>query len=289
MRWSSGVRRFDAVVAESLDAIADRARARGGSRPARPARAARRSRRRHQGRRVPRIASPEVAAQVEARLALYRELVPRIERLGVAELGTSDTAREHHPPAWPRAGCSRWRCSAGCAAQSRSTARRRPRVDPGRPRIWRATRPTLAESERARETGCRVHRCAKDLRVERADRHCAAHQSGDAGRLGTCPAGGDRRWPGGGHVLSPSRSSGDRRASRTYRCRIPTTVVSRRRLHRRHAASSSRRSAWSGCCSTSAAAAPWWTPRRRRPWRRPSVSTPSTSRSSSTSRAISTR
>jgi len=31
------------------------------------------------------IASPAIAAHVEARLALYRDLVPRIERLGVAE------------------------------------------------------------------------------------------------------------------------------------------------------------------------------------------------------------
>ena len=31
---------------------------------------------------IPRIANPEVAVQVEGRMALYRELVPRLERLG---------------------------------------------------------------------------------------------------------------------------------------------------------------------------------------------------------------
>jgi hypothetical protein len=35
---------------------------------------------------IPRIANPEVALQVEGRLALYRELVPRLERLGSAGL-----------------------------------------------------------------------------------------------------------------------------------------------------------------------------------------------------------
>jgi len=82
----SGVRRFDAVVAESLAAVADRAQ-------------------RTQDRALPDLrtplaavtdvikaeaatmASPELVAQIEARLALYRDLVPRIERLGVAELG----------------------------------------------------------------------------------------------------------------------------------------------------------------------------------------------------------
>jgi uncharacterized membrane protein YccC len=81
----NGVRRFDAFIGESLAAIADRTQHTVG--------------RALPDLRAPlaavtdvisvegaAIASPEVAAQIEARLALYRELVPRIEQLGVAEL-----------------------------------------------------------------------------------------------------------------------------------------------------------------------------------------------------------
>ena len=86
-----GLRRFDAVIAESLAAIADRAQ----HAVARP---------------LPDIRIPLAAvtvlveaesffvtdagttAQLEARLALYRELVPRIERLGSAELPAAGAA-----------------------------------------------------------------------------------------------------------------------------------------------------------------------------------------------------
>src|SRR5262249_12745532 len=79
----AATRRFDALVAESLDAIANRAQAAAPGTPP--------------DLRVPldglagiaqteiaRIASPEIARQVEGRMASYRELVPRLERLGAA-------------------------------------------------------------------------------------------------------------------------------------------------------------------------------------------------------------
>ncbi|TMA24354.1 MAG: hypothetical protein E6J87_24000, partial [Deltaproteobacteria bacterium] len=79
----AATRGFDALVAENLDAIADRAQASApGELPdlrspleglTRTARA-----------EVSRISNPEVAHQVEGRLAAYRELVPRLERLGSA-------------------------------------------------------------------------------------------------------------------------------------------------------------------------------------------------------------
>jgi outer membrane protein len=79
----AATRRFDTLVAENLDAIADRAQASAPSELpdlrspleglTRTARA-----------EVSRISDPEVARQVEGRLAAYRELVPRLERLGSA-------------------------------------------------------------------------------------------------------------------------------------------------------------------------------------------------------------
>ena len=93
MALSPRVRRFDAAVGESLDVVADRSR-RAAHRDlpelrlaaAWPPLACRRE------PRSLRIA--EVAAHVEGRLALYRELVPRIERLG-PPMSTNDarTAR----------------------------------------------------------------------------------------------------------------------------------------------------------------------------------------------------
>ena len=82
----AGVRRFDAVIAESLDAIADRAQ-RAVDRAQPDLRASLAAVTEVIRAQAATIASPEVAAQIEARLALYRELVPRIERLGVTELG----------------------------------------------------------------------------------------------------------------------------------------------------------------------------------------------------------
>jgi hypothetical protein len=80
------VRRFDAVVADGLAIVADHT---DGAAPgplpdmrtslATLAAAVRTE--------LERAVSPEVAAQVEGRLELYRNLVPRIERLGAAELG----------------------------------------------------------------------------------------------------------------------------------------------------------------------------------------------------------
>jgi multidrug resistance protein MdtO len=81
-----GGRRFDAVVAEALDVLADRAQ--GVARRAlpdlrAPLQAAIDLMR---PERHPAV-SPEIAAQIAGRLALYRELVPRIERLGAAAFG----------------------------------------------------------------------------------------------------------------------------------------------------------------------------------------------------------
>jgi hypothetical protein len=77
----TGARRFDAVVAESLDVIADRAETAATRDPPdlRLPLAAVTGVMRAE---IPRIANPEVVVQVEGRLALYRELVPRLERLG---------------------------------------------------------------------------------------------------------------------------------------------------------------------------------------------------------------
>jgi len=80
----NGVRRFDAVVAESLVTIADRVQ-RTVDRPLPDLRAplaAVTNLIRAEGAT---ITSPELAAHLEARVALYHELVPRIERLSGAE------------------------------------------------------------------------------------------------------------------------------------------------------------------------------------------------------------
>lgn len=81
-----GVRRFDAVVGQSLAALGDRAQRTGrGTLPdLRTPLAAVTDLIRAE---IATTGTPEAAAQIEARLALYRELVPRIERLGVTELG----------------------------------------------------------------------------------------------------------------------------------------------------------------------------------------------------------
>src|SRR5206468_1159691 len=77
----AGVRRFDAAVAESLEAIAECAQ-RSVQRPIPDLRVPLASVTALGKESVPGIASREVAGDIEGRLALYRELVPRIERLG---------------------------------------------------------------------------------------------------------------------------------------------------------------------------------------------------------------
>jgi multidrug resistance protein MdtO len=82
----SAARRFDAIVGEYLDVVADRAQGTSPRDPPElraPLQAA--SDRMRAESRL--LAKPELAAQTEGRLALYRELVPRIERLGSADLG----------------------------------------------------------------------------------------------------------------------------------------------------------------------------------------------------------
>jgi len=77
----AGVRRFDAAVAESLEGIAECAQ-RSVQRPIPDLRVPLASVTALGKESVPGIASREVAGHIEGRLALYRELVPRIERLG---------------------------------------------------------------------------------------------------------------------------------------------------------------------------------------------------------------
>jgi hypothetical protein len=77
----AGVRRFDAAVAESLEAIGALAEG-SAQRPIPDLRVQLAAVTALKKDGVPGIASREVAGHVEGRLALYRELVPRIERLG---------------------------------------------------------------------------------------------------------------------------------------------------------------------------------------------------------------
>jgi multidrug resistance protein MdtO len=77
----AGTRRFDAVVAGSLDVLADRADALA-SRDLPDLRASLADVTGVTRTAIPLIADPQIAAHVESRLALYRELVPRLERLG---------------------------------------------------------------------------------------------------------------------------------------------------------------------------------------------------------------
>ena len=79
-------RRFDAVVGEYLDLIADRTQGaadRDLPELRQPLQVA--TDRMHAECR--RLAISEVAAHIEGRLTLYRELVPRLERLGSADVG----------------------------------------------------------------------------------------------------------------------------------------------------------------------------------------------------------
>src|SRR6266478_2618323 len=76
----TGMRRFDAAVSHSLEAIAARAERRAAP-PIPDLRAHFAAAAALVTESVARIADPEVIAHLESRLALYRELVPRIERL----------------------------------------------------------------------------------------------------------------------------------------------------------------------------------------------------------------
>jgi multidrug resistance protein MdtO len=77
----AGVRRFDAAVADSLEAIAERAQ-RSAQRPIPDLRLQLAAIAAVTKDNVPGIASRELTHHLEGRLALYHELVPRIERLG---------------------------------------------------------------------------------------------------------------------------------------------------------------------------------------------------------------
>ena len=77
----AGVRRFDAAVADSLEAIAGWVQ-RSAQRPIPDLGVQLAAVTALTKESVPGIASREVAGHIEGRLALYRELVPRIERLG---------------------------------------------------------------------------------------------------------------------------------------------------------------------------------------------------------------
>ena len=77
----AGVRRFDAAVADSLEAIAEAAQG-GAQRPIPDLRVQLAAVTALGKESVTSIASRKVAGHIEGRLALYRELVPRIEQLG---------------------------------------------------------------------------------------------------------------------------------------------------------------------------------------------------------------
>ena len=77
----AGVRRFDAAVSDSLEAIAQRAE-RSAQRPVPDLRGQLAAVTVLINQSVPGIGSREVAGHIEGRLALYGELVSRIERLG---------------------------------------------------------------------------------------------------------------------------------------------------------------------------------------------------------------
>ena len=76
----TGMRRFAAAVSDGLEAIAARAERRAAP-PIPDLRAHFAAAAALVTESVARIADPEVIAHLESRLALYRELVPRIERL----------------------------------------------------------------------------------------------------------------------------------------------------------------------------------------------------------------
>ena len=78
--------------ANSLDVDRRSGAGRAVSRPSRPARLSQRWPPIIRGA-DPAIANPEVARQIEGRLALYRELVPRLERLGVRVLPGDSSER----------------------------------------------------------------------------------------------------------------------------------------------------------------------------------------------------
>ena len=82
----SAARRFDAVVGEYLDVVADRIQGRA-HRDLPELRLPQRVATDRMQAESRLLATPEVAAQVEGRLSLYRELVPRLERLGSADVG----------------------------------------------------------------------------------------------------------------------------------------------------------------------------------------------------------
>ena len=82
----SAARRFDAVVGEYLDVVADRIQG-GAHRDLPELRLPQRVATDRMQAESRLLATPEVAAQVEGRLSLYRELVPRLERLGSADVG----------------------------------------------------------------------------------------------------------------------------------------------------------------------------------------------------------
>ena len=76
----ASVRRFDAALADSLEAIADRVE-RGAERPVPDLRAELDAIAALTQRSVPGVPDRDAAAHLEGRVALYRELVPRMERL----------------------------------------------------------------------------------------------------------------------------------------------------------------------------------------------------------------
>ena len=165
--------------------------------------------------------APTSPRRCTARLDLYRVLVPRIERLAAPELRRAPARRSGRDD--PRSAVGRSPGDAGGDRALRGLCRMEPAaqhpavVQPtvgGSGASSRFGRPRAAGARERTEHGGQ-RRSREDVRAARAHRHRPAHESGDARRVGTRPAGGDRRGARRGHVLSAARRErdGGRRAS----------------------------------------------------------------------------
>ncbi len=279
-----GVRSFDAVIAECLDVDRRSGTRRGASRPARSARVAR--------RRSPDVMqAQEPTTRESGGGSADRGATGTLSRAGAAHRTARrrrarrmTTAQESSSAACgPRGGVhgrvTRWVCRA--AAVRECAARRR--IDPGRLRICRALlrRARRDRARCARRASCRST-LSKTYELERAHRHRAAHESRRRASPGSRP--GRRQSPLGlaeGTYYPAPRRGGDRRG------RARSGADSRPRVVPGGVFTADTQfvipvaQPGLGVARLRPRGALSWTRRRRWPWRRTSVSMPSTSRSSS--------